>query len=224
MEDILPKARKTFYTEVVKRVLDILLSGIGLIVLIPLFIVVYLLELKYHGSPAFFNQERVGLHNKIFKMYKFRSMTNETDENGELLPDSVRLTEFGEFIRGKSIDELPQLLCIFKGEMSIIGPRPLPVKYLQYYTPRHMKRHEVKPGLALLPITPLKTWSYFDQFETDIWYIQNCSFIVDVKILIAIIKEIISPSDYRKKATREHYNGKNLYTDAKDPENTSMGA
>lgn len=216
MNEQLPKAKKTFYTQVIKRLLDIVLSGVAIIVLIPLFIVVYILEIKFHGSPAFFTQERVGLHKKVFKMYKFRSMTNETDENGELLPDSERLTKFGKFIRGKSIDELPQLLCIFKGDMSIIGPRPLPVEYLQYYTERHMQRHEIKPGLACMAIKPTKTWSYYDQFENDILYMQTCSFTIDVKMILAIIKEIISPSDFRKNATREHYNGKNLYVDAND--------
>lgn len=208
MTNEIPKVKRTFYTIVVKRLLDIVLSGIALVILSPLFLIISILELIYHGSPIFYAQERPGLHGKIFKLYKFRSMTNEKDGNGELLPSEKRLTSFGRFIRRFSLDELPELFCIFTGKMSIIGPRPLLVKYLPYYTKRHIMRHEVRPGFACVPLKPMKTWTWNDQFENDIWYIENCSFLVDLKMIFAVAREAISGAEYRVNDTREAFDGK----------------
>lgn len=208
--EALPKIKRTLYTIVVKRLLDIIISGIAIVVLSPLFLVVALLELVFHGRPIVFSQERPGLHGKIFNIYKFRSMTNETDDSGELLPGNQRLTKFGRFIRKYSIDELPELLCIFTGKMSIIGPRPLRVEYLPLYNRRHMMRHEVRPGFACVRLKPGTTWTWRDQFENDIWYIENCSFLIDVKMVFAVAREAIHPSKYRIEATRKPFDGTNL--------------
>lgn len=216
MTEDMPRVRRTFYTVVIKRLLDGLLSGLAIIILSPLLVILTILELFYHGSPVLYAQERPGLHGKIFKLHKFRSMTNEKDESGHLLPGDKRITKFGRFIRRFSLDELPELFCIFTGKMSIIGPRPLLVRYLPLYTPRHMMRHEVRPGLACVPLKPIKTWTWNDQFENDIWYIEHCSLAVDVKMVFAVIKEAIAGSEYRVNDTREEYNGKNLYTNAKE--------
>lgn len=216
MDEEMPKVKRTFYTVIVKRVLDILLSGLAILILSPLFIIIAILEILVHGRPILFSQERPGLHGKVFKVYKFRSMTNERDENGELLPSEQRLTSFGRFIRRFSFDELPELFCIFTGKMSIIGPRPLLVKYLPLYTKRHMMRHEVKPGFACVPLHPISTWTWNDQFENDIWYVENCSLLIDVKMVFAVAREAIAGSKYRVDDTRGEFIGSNLYADAKD--------
>lgn len=215
MSTELPKVRKTFYTVVVKRFLDILLSGIAIILLSPLLLVLTILELIFHGYPVLYSQERPGLHGKIFRIYKFRSMTNKKDANGVLLPDNQRLTSFGRFIRRFSLDEIPELFCIFAGKMSIIGPRPLLVSYLPLYSERHRMRHEVRPGFACVPLKPMKTWTWNDQFENDIWYVENCSFGVDARMIFAVAREALHGSEYRVNATRAEFNGENLYTDSK---------
>ena len=216
--DQMPKVRKSIYTVFVKRLFDILLSGLAIVVLSPLLLLIVVLELVFHGRPVLFAQERPGLHGKVFKVYKFRSMTNDTDEEGNLLPEEQRATKFGRFIRRFSLDELPELFCIFTGKMSIIGPRPLLVRYLPLYTPRHMMRHEVRPGFACVPLQPIKTWTWNDQFENDIWYIENCSFLVDVKMIFAVAREAIVGAEYRVGGAREEFVGTNLYTDAKGGE------
>lgn len=208
--DEMPKVKRSFYTVAVKRALDILISGFAIVILSPLLIVVSVLELIFHGRPVLYAQERPGLHGKIFKIYKFRSMTNETDEKGELLPSNQRLTRFGRWIRKLSIDELPELFCIFTGKMSIIGPRPLRVEYLPLYSKRHMMRHEARPGLACVRLKRGETWTWRDQFENDIWYVENCSFPIDVKMLFAVVRETIHPSKYRIEATRMPFDGTNL--------------
>ena len=216
MSDDVPMRKKSIYTLFVKRLLDITLSGIAIILLSPLLFVISVLELLFHGTPILYSQERPGLYGKVFKVYKFRSMTNETDENGKLLPSERRLTSFGRFIRRFSLDELPELFCIFTGRMSIIGPRPLLVKYLPLYSKRHMHRHDVRPGLACVSLRPLKSWSWNDQFENDIWYVEHCSFLVDLKMIFAVAKEAIVGSDYRVDDTRGEFVGSNLLSDAKD--------
>lgn len=195
--------KRTFYTIVVKRFLDVILSGMAILVLSPLLLLIAVLELIFHGRPILFAQERPGLHGKIFKLHKFRSMTEEKDENGELLPGEQRVTRFGHFLRRFSLDEIPELFCILKGDMSIIGPRPLLVKYLPLYSDRHKHRHDVRPGLACLPLKSIKTWTWNDQFENDIWYVENCSFWVDVKMIFVILKETIVGNDTRTNDTRE---------------------
>ncbi len=215
MEERLPNVKKSVYTIVIKRLLDIFLSSLAISILSPLFLLIAIFELIYHGSPILYSQERPGLHGEIFRIYKFRSMTNATDKDGELLPGEQRLTGFGRIIRRFSLDELPELFCIFTGKMSIIGPRPLLVNYLPLYTERHKMRHEVRPGFACVPLEPIKTWSWNDQFENDIWYIENCSFLVDCKMVFAVLREAIAGSKYRVEDTRTEFTGANLYYDAK---------
>lgn len=211
--DDLPKVKKTIYTRVIKRLLDIFLSGIALIILSPILLIISILELIFHGRPIIFSQERPGLHGEIFKIYKFRSMTNETDENGNLLPGKDRITKFGSFLRKTSMDELPELINIFKGDMSIIGPRPLLVEYLPLYSKRYFMRHSVRPGLACPRIlsNASNTWTWGEQFENDIYYIENVGFCVDAKMLVAVAKEAIRGSDCRTNDTRGKFDGKNLY-------------
>lgn len=214
-QDQIPVVRKSFYTLIGKRLLDVVLSGLAIIVLSPIFLIVSILELIIHGRPIFYTQERPGYKEQLFKIIKFRSMNNKKDEKGELLSGSERLTPFGRFLRRTSLDELPELFCIFTGKMSIIGPRPLLPMSLPYYTVRHRKRHDVRPGLACVPLKPISSWTWNDQFENDIWYIENCSFIVDLKMLFAVLREAIIGSDYRVDDTRPEYDGTNLYYDPK---------
>lgn len=212
MENSIPKVKKTFYSVVVKRFLDIVLSGLALIVLSPILLVVCVLELVFHGSPIIYRTKRPGKDGKIFNMYKFRSMTNERGADGLLLPEEKRLTKFGHFIRKTSIDELPGLVNILKGDMSIVGPRALLIEYLQYYNPRHAMRQAVRPGLTLERITRTdsKTWTWREQFENDIWYIEHISFITDVRMILAIVKAVFRGSEYRASDTRTPFDGTNL--------------
>ncbi|SDB96841.1 Sugar transferase involved in LPS biosynthesis (colanic, teichoic acid) [Succiniclasticum ruminis] len=212
METNLPRVKRTFYSTVVKRLIDIVLSGMAIIFLSPLLLTVCMLELIFHGRPIIYNTKRPGKDAKIFNMYKFRSMTNERGEDGYLLPEEKRLTKFGHFIRKTSIDELPGLFNILKGDMSIVGPRPLLVEYLQYYSPRHAMRHAVRPGFALQRIVgpESNTWTWREQFENDIWYIENISFWVDVKMILAIAKAVFRASETRANANRAPFDGTNL--------------
>lgn len=212
MQDLEVRPVNSFYSKYIKRILDIILSSISILVLSPVFVVVICLELIYHGKPVFYCTSRPGKDGKIFKLYKFRSMTNERDENGYLLPESERLTGFGRFIRKTSIDELPELFNIFKGDMSIIGPRPLLVEYLNYYSPRHSMRHAVRPGFACFRIveSEKKTWTWRDQFENDIWYVEHLSLLTDVKMIFAVFREVLKASDVRENDDRPPFTGDNL--------------
>ena len=210
----IPCDKNTFYTRYIKRILDILLSAVAIIILSPIFLVVSILEIFIHGVPIFYVQERPGLNEKIFKLYKFRSMNNKKDKEGKLLPGAQRVTPFGKFLRRFSLDELPELFCILSGKMSIIGPRPLLPMSLPFYSKRHHMRHSIRPGLACVPLKPMKTWSWNDQFENDIWYVENVSFIIDVKMVFAVIREAIAGSEYRVDDTRGEFDGTNLYEDA----------
>ena len=181
-----------FYERFVKRPLDCVLSVFSLIVLSPILLVVALLIRKDMGSPVLFKQRRIGLNNKEFSMYKFRSMTDARDENGVFLPDDQRITKLGNIIRKTSIDELPSLINIIKGDMSIIGPRPLPVRYLSRYTAEQLRRHEVRPGLSN-PSTAngrnSQTWE--QQFAGDVDYVDHVSFMLDVKSIVDTIKVVL---------------------------------
>ncbi len=179
------------YEKYIKRALDIVLSATALIVLSPVLAVTsYLVKTKL-GSPIFFTQERPGKDGKIFKMYKFRTMTNETDENGNLLPDDTRLTPFGKTLRSTSIDELPELLNILKGDMSIVGPRPLSVLYLPYYTEEERHRHDVRPGLTgLAQINGRNNLSWEEKFKYDVEYVNNISFIKDANIVLRTVRKV----------------------------------
>ena len=180
------------YIKYFKRVTDVVLSVIALIVLLPVLAVVAVLVRIKLGSPVLFKQERPGKDEKPFVMYKFRSMTDARDENGELLPDEMRLTKFGRLIRNLSIDELPELFNIVRGDMSIIGPRPLLVEYLPLYNETQKHRHDVRPGLTgLAQVNGRNMVDWDDRFRYDIEYIQNITFINDIKIIIQTIKIVI---------------------------------
>lgn len=211
--DEIPIVNNTFYAKYIKRFLDIVFSGMAIICLSWLFLLISILELVFHGNPIFYETKRPGKDGKIIKIYKFRSMTNAKDENGVLLPENQRLTKFGIFIRKTSIDEIPELFNIFKGDMSFIGPRPLLIEYLPLYSPRHAMRHAVRPGLACVRIVPgkSKTWTWGDQFENDVWYVEHISFMTDVRMLFAVAKEAIKGADYRANDTRVPFMGDNLF-------------
>lgn len=179
-----------------KRLFDILLSLMGIIILSPIIIVLFILVKTKLGSPALFSQERPGKNGKIFKLYKFRSMTNEKDDKGELLPDEIRLTKFGKILRSTSLDELPELFNILKGDMSLIGPRPLLVRYLPYYTEEEMHRHDVRPGLTgLAQVNGRNALGWEQRFSYDLEYVNHCSFRMDIKILFMTALKVLKRSD-----------------------------
>ena len=178
------------YARYIKRILDVLLSGCALIVLSPVLLIVAVLVRTKLGSPVIFCQERPGKDEKIFKMYKFRSMTDARDENGELLPDEVRLTKFGRALRSTSLDELPELWNIFKGDMSIVGPRPQLVRDMVFMTPEQRLRHTVMPGLTgLAQVSGRNAISWEDKLATDLRYIRRITFLGDVKIVLLTVKK-----------------------------------
>ena len=180
------------YQHFFKRLLDFILSFIAIILLSPIFLILYILIKAKLGSPVLFVQERPGKGEKIFKMYKFRSMTSETDEDGTLLPDEVRLTPFGKKLRATSLDELPELFNILKGDMSIVGPRPLLFKYLPLYNKKQKRRHEVRPGFTgYAQVNGRNSISWEEKFDLDIEYINNLTFIMDSKIILKTIKVIL---------------------------------
>lgn len=171
------------YNRFVKRLIDIMISAAGLVLLSPIMLILWILVRMKLGKPAIFTQERPGRNERIFKLYKFRTMTDAKDEKGELLPDEVRLTDFGRKLRTTSLDELPELFNILKGDMSLIGPRPLLIKYLPYYTKREQLRHTVRPGLTGLAQVSGRNFIAWDQrLEKDVEYVENLSFWMDIKI------------------------------------------
>ena len=180
--------RAGFYEKYIKRLLDIVLSGAALVILSPVLLITAVLVRIKLGSPVIFTQERPGKDEKVFKLHKFRSMTDARDENGNLLPDKDRLTGFGKKLRSLSIDELPELWDIFRGKMSIVGPRPLLVKYLPLYNEEQRHRHDVRPGLtgwAQVHGRNLTSWE--ERFEYDVEYVKNISFALDVKIILMTV-------------------------------------
>lgn len=184
------------YKKYVKRFLDIIISLCGLIILSPIILIVAILVRIKLGSPVIFKQERPGKNEKIFKLYKFRSMSDKKDENGKLLPDSERLTKFGKILRATSLDEIPELVNILKGEMSLIGPRPLSVMYLPYYNETEKHRHDVRPGLTgLAQINGRNVLNWEDRFAYDIEYINNITFMNDLKILFKTFYKVIKKED-----------------------------
>ena len=185
--------KPTFYEKYVKRALDIVLAGGALVVLSPVLAVTAVLVRTKLGSPVIFHQDRPGKDGKIFRLYKFRSMTDEKDENGNLLPDEVRLTAFGKKLRATSLDELPELWNILKGDMSVVGPRPLLVRYLPLYNEEQRHRHDVRPGLTgWAQVNGRNTLSWEDKFRYDVEYVRNISFALDVKIVFLTVKKVFS--------------------------------
>lgn len=174
-----------------KRLFDLTTALLALILFSPvIFLIILLIRVKL-GSPVLFTQIRPGLNSKPFRMIKFRTMTDARDSSGELLPDSLRLTPFGKFLRSSSLDELPELWNVFRGDMSIIGPRPLLVEYLYYYTPQQARRHEVKPGITgWAQVNGRNAISWEDKFKLDTWYIDNQSFLLDLKVLLLTVKKV----------------------------------
>ena len=184
------------YARYIKRILDVLLSGCALIVLSPVLLIVAVLVRTKLGSPVIFCQERPGKDEKIFKMYKFRSMSDARDENGELLPDEVRLTKFGRALRSTSLDELPELWNIFKGDLSIVGPRPQLVRDMVFMTPEQRLRHTVMPGLTgLAQVSGRNAISWEDKLATDLRYIRRITFLGDVKIVLLTVKKVFCRED-----------------------------
>lgn len=175
-----------------KRVMDIILSAIGLLILSPLLGILFLLIYVKMGRPVFFKQKRPGINGKPFYMFKFRTMLELYDENGHLLSDELRLSSFGIFLRSTSLDEIPELINVFKGEMSLVGPRPLLMEYLERYDARQLKRHDVKPGITgWAQINGRNSLSWEDKFELDIWYVENKTIGLDIKILFKTILKVV---------------------------------
>lgn len=190
------QSKGSIYKKYVKRPLDILISLLALILLSPLLLCIALLVKVKLGNPIIFKQKRPGLNERIFTLYKFRTMTDEKDESGELLPDKERLTKFGKFLRSTSLDELPELINILKGDMSFVGPRPLSVKYLPYYYDNERKRHCVRPGLTgLAQINGRNKASWEERFSLDEEYVDNLTFMMDVKILLKTVLVVFKRSD-----------------------------
>ncbi len=211
----IPTPRDTIYTRYIKRILDILFSGLGIVVLSPLLLTLSILELIFHGRPIFYRDKRPGKDGKIFELYKFRSMINETERNGVHLTPAERITPFGRFLRRTSMDELAGLFNILNGTMSIIGPRPLMVDYLPLYNQRHKYRHSVRPGLACWKIGGTNelssaSWTWNEQFESDIYYVENVSFWLDVRMVFKTIMIVFSKSEMRTNSNRVKFNGDNL--------------
>lgn len=182
------------YKRYLKRVFDFVISLVALLCLLPLLVAVTVwLHFANKGAGVFFLQERPGMNAKIFRVIKFKTMTDERDAEGNLLPDKDRLTKVGRFVRSTSIDELPQLINVLKGDMSLIGPRPLLVQYLTLYTPEQMRRHEVRPGItgwAQCHGRNAITWK--QKFEYDVWYVDHLSFLTDLEIIILTIRSVLS--------------------------------
>ena len=183
------------YDKVVKRGFDLILSGVALIVLSPVYLVLAILVRVKLGKPVLFSQERPGKHGKVFRMYKFRSMTDQRDAEGNLLPDEYRMTRFGAALRATSLDELPELWNIFKGDMSIVGPRPLLVRYLPRYNARQRRRHDVRPGLTgWAQVNGRNAISWEQKFEYDVEYVEKESFLFDVKIILMTVAKVLHRS------------------------------
>lgn len=188
---VIKEHKKGIYQRFVKRPMDFVLSLIAIVILSPILLIVAILVRTKIGSPVIFKQKRPGLDEKIFTLYKFRTMTDERDKNGELLPDSVRLTKFGKFLRSTSLDELPELFNILRGDMSIVGPRPLAVQYLPYYNETEKHRHDVRPGLTgLAQINGRNGLNWDDRFGYDIEYIENIVFFYDLKIILKTVLKV----------------------------------
>ena len=200
------------FQNVVKRTIDIVCSGLGLIVLSPILLITAVLIRIKLGSPIFFTQDRLGKDGKVFKMIKFRTMLDSVDKWGEPLPDEERMTSFGQLLRSTSIDELPELINVFKGDMSLVGPRPLLVEYKELYSKEQWRRHEVRPGITgWAQVNGRNNISWCKKFELDIWYVDNKSLLTDIKILVITVLKVIKRDDINKdgEITSDYFNGYN---------------
>lgn len=205
------------YKNYIKRGLDFVVALVALVCLSPLLLVVTVwLHLANKGAGAFFLQERPGLHGKVFRIIKFKTMNEERDESGKLLPDLQRITPVGRFIRNTSLDELPQLWNVLKGDMSLIGPRPLLVRYLPLYSPEQMRRHDVRPGITgWAQCHGRNTLTWADKFKLDVWYVDHCSFRTDIEIILTTIKKVVKHEGISQEGvanqrfTMEEFNGQN---------------
>lgn len=201
------------YRKFFKRIIDVFLSGIALIALSPIILILWIwLTFANKGAGAFFFQERPGKDTEIFKVVKFKTMTDERDNNGNLLPDVMRITKVGKFIRSTSLDELPQLWNVFKGDMSLIGPRPLLPQYIPLYSKEQYRRHEVRPGITgWAQINGRNSISWAERFKYDVWYVDNISLLTDLKIMFLTIKKVVVRDGINSatSATMEYFNGRN---------------
>lgn len=203
------------YKHFFKRVIDFFIALMALLVIWPFLLVIYIwLTIANKGAGAFFFQDRPGLHGKIFKVIKFKTMTDERDENGKLLPDAQRITKVGRFVRSTSIDELPQLFNVLKGDMALIGPRPLLVQYLPLYSPEQARRHEVRPGISgWAQCHGRNAISWTEKFKLDVWYVDHCTLWTDIKVILITIKKVIFRSDINNQngqsATMPTFTGNN---------------
>lgn len=201
------------YKQFLKRLIDIIVSGgVLLAICIPLTLIVIWLHFANKGAGVFFLQERPGKDGKIFKVIKFKTMTDERDADGNLLPDEKRITKIGQFIRSTSIDELPQFINVLKGDMSLIGPRPLLVQYLPLYSKEQARRHEVRPGITgWAQCHGRNTISWTEKFKLDVWYVDHCSFKVDMEIIWITMLKVIKRADISQegRATMDYFDGTN---------------
>lgn len=196
--------RNTFYTRFVKRLIDIAVSLIVLIITFPINLVIGIITVFDVGFPIFFKQERIGKDGKIFRIIKFRNMKNTKDEKGELLPASERVTKFGRFVRKTSLDELLNFWSILKGDMSLIGPRPLVPEYYHRYSDRHKMRLAVRPGLECPPVRPLNhAWTWEEQFENDVWYVENISIFTDCLMIYRLIQFAVNSKNANVRANAD---------------------
>jgi len=193
--------KNDMYKFFLKRIIDIILSLVAILLLLPIYLLIIFLVWANLGSPILFKQERPGMNEKIFNIYKFRTMTNEFDKHNKLLPDESRLTKFGKFLRSTSLDELPSLWSVLKGDMSLVGPRPLLVEYLPFFSDSQARRHDIRPGITgWAQVNGRNAISWEEKFELDVWYVNNLSIFLDIKILWltfirVLVRDGISPED-----------------------------
>ena len=200
------------FQNIIKRSIDIVCSGLGLIILSPILLITAILIKIKLGSPIFFIQDRVGKDGKVFKMIKFRTMLDATDKWGEPLPDEERMTPFGKFLRSTSIDELPELINVFKGDMSLVGPRPLLVEYIELYSKKQWRRHEVRPGITgWAQVNGRNSLSWGDRFELDVEYVNKYNLFMDIKILFMTVFKVLKRDGISQEGhvTMEKFNGNN---------------
>lgn len=200
------------FQNVVKRTIDIVCSGLGLIILSPILLITAVLIRIKLGSPIFFTQDRLGKDGKVFKMIKFRTMLDAVDKWGEPLPDEERITSFGQLLRSTSIDELPELINVFKGDMSLVGPRPLLVEYKELYSPEQFRRHEVRPGITgWAQVNGRNTLGWSERFKLDVEYVDNYNLFMDIKILFMTVLKVVKRDGISQEGhvTMEKFNGNN---------------